>query len=771
MLRYSFVLLGLLLAGESIDWCNSQDETLMVDEAFMQLVVLSADLTAVPDRFDGKCRVKDSYSRPLSITGNVSYFCDDADAAAFVQQDGRCYLSFRGTDFSSMSDITQNLNAFRTDGCNKDNECCKFHSGFANGWKERDYKDNVTNLVRGCAESCENLDDCLVITGHSQGGAIAIVTSVIFSDLNPKVVTFGAPGTIVEPCDLVNSTNHYRFINSLESKHDIVPHFDTFTSLFKPLFVGWQIKLSDQDKDALYVAGLDADEKFKGLGFKAHRMFNTIPTLSNLIESAKNAPLLTRFNNFVTCGKGKECVSERCAKRSKNWFAKRVCQDKAKLGERCSDHSDCESGYCDMNILDVCTESPFFGIFSITEPPLSTDFEFVKGTNVCVGNIPNCQSSVECTAIAYGPCFADDQGAPEMYVVSRITGVGLVDIDKYLKCNHGDDKGNSFLCNAVALPLDTNKARYQDYDVIAPGLQPGSQATFLMNGDSFGNLDYNEGGYIGISSYFNKGSVEMSSKTSYVAFAVRDNETYVDRSSIGGSPRGAPYGPAELCVTDADILTGECTGEGTVLLPDTYKFSVFGYTDFQLDEYAQDNIPPNLDHFKVRMKLDAVGFTLKGLQLNGEDYTDEMSFSNDVDTVTIFVSGDNDDEIKEALGLDTNVYGLVIDFPKLYNKGPMEGVTPNGPVAPVTSSGDIKVKITVASDTAIYIDYLFEYQAGMSPSEYFIYSPAVTVVNKSEEEDAHASKKKGRKKESKTDKTREEKSRKGGNKKRTKKSG
>ena len=39
-------------------------------------------------------------------------------------------------------------------------------------------------------------EDCLVITGHSQGGATATIASILLYDQLPTVVTFGQPPAV-----------------------------------------------------------------------------------------------------------------------------------------------------------------------------------------------------------------------------------------------------------------------------------------------------------------------------------------------------------------------------------------------------------------------------------------------------------------------------------------------------------------------------------------------------------------------------------------------
>jgi pimeloyl-ACP methyl ester carboxylesterase len=59
-----------------------------------------------------------------------------------------------------------------------------------------------------------SLDECVVITGHSQGGAIALVAALYLADLNPYVITFGQPPTVEAPCNLVTSDRVYRWVNT-----------------------------------------------------------------------------------------------------------------------------------------------------------------------------------------------------------------------------------------------------------------------------------------------------------------------------------------------------------------------------------------------------------------------------------------------------------------------------------------------------------------------------------------------------------------------------
>lgn len=66
-----------------------------------------------------------------------------------------------------------------------------------------------------CAQKCRDKDDCDVLTGHSQGGATAILASILLYSRNPTTITFGQPLAVRRNCDLINSERVYRYVNSM----------------------------------------------------------------------------------------------------------------------------------------------------------------------------------------------------------------------------------------------------------------------------------------------------------------------------------------------------------------------------------------------------------------------------------------------------------------------------------------------------------------------------------------------------------------------------
>ena len=161
-----------------------------------------------------------------------------------------------------------------------------------------DYRDKMEQSLRECAKDCINKDECVVLTGHSQGGAIAAVAAVYLADLNPLVFTFGQPPTIDLPCPVITSERWYRFINTKSVEQGVIGiTYDPIP--FAPSMGidswGHMIILSDDKSHVAYI-GLDAQDTFGPLnvkGFEAHSMIHangtTFPGYLDRIETIMKA--------------------------------------------------------------------------------------------------------------------------------------------------------------------------------------------------------------------------------------------------------------------------------------------------------------------------------------------------------------------------------------------------------------------------------------------------------------------------------------------------
>eukprot|EP00568_Trieres_chinensis_P018377 CAMPEP_0183327220 /NCGR_PEP_ID=MMETSP0160_2-20130417/83651_1 /TAXON_ID=2839 ORGANISM="Odontella Sinensis, Strain Grunow 1884" /NCGR_SAMPLE_ID=MMETSP0160_2 /ASSEMBLY_ACC=CAM_ASM_000250 /LENGTH=557 /DNA_ID=CAMNT_0025495345 /DNA_START=1493 /DNA_END=3166 /DNA_ORIENTATION=- len=137
------------------------------------------------------------------------------DKAIVAKRNGICYGVFRGSTGEKFvsEDWQQNYKLFSKDAVNNLGDSCSVRTGYWEGY-HTDYSFYFEQRLRRCASTCVEKDPCVILAGHSQGGAIAQVASVVLSDLNPLTITYGQPPSVWPECSLLNPNRMYRFVNS-----------------------------------------------------------------------------------------------------------------------------------------------------------------------------------------------------------------------------------------------------------------------------------------------------------------------------------------------------------------------------------------------------------------------------------------------------------------------------------------------------------------------------------------------------------------------------
>lgn len=288
---------------------------------------------------------EEEYERYYNITG---FNDDDADAAVVARgKDGYCYGAFRGT-MMDLSDWYQNLDPSREEVSNVGGGSCDVRQGYKRGYFTN-YYEEFERALRACADTCADKDECVVLTGHSQGGAIADVASVRLADLTPYVVTFGQPPAVYAPCPYFDNEKVFRYVNTYmygkEMDHDPVP----FGPALGANYFGYMIVLSYQD---YAVASFSLGYKVPGVTgpfhlnlapFQAHSMYHDSYSYLNRIQKiqadAKTYPIPSEgWNLGDSCGVDEECESNLCAD-----F---VCKEKLPSCGECEDDHECQSNSC-----------------------------------------------------------------------------------------------------------------------------------------------------------------------------------------------------------------------------------------------------------------------------------------------------------------------------------------------------------------------------------------------------------------------------------------
>jgi hypothetical protein len=341
-----------LLTHCLISSSSTVSDDLVLSHRIVKLSKLSAERSALAYQEDPSGHGYDTFA-----------FFDNEPDQALVKKNGRLLLgAFRGTTVT-LDDWRQNVKVGTKDVCKTgrskdDQECCSTRTGFYEAYNTV-YKDKWEAVMRACVKDCLNPDECVVSTGHSQGGAIAAVAALYLSDLNPYVITFGQPPTVDQPCPLITSERFYRFVNS---KHDDVGvHGISYDPVpFLPGLgtdnFGHMIVLASDDTGVAYI-GLDSQEHFRPIDAKAqaHSMQATEATdppryLDRITAIMKtysaNVTYPVRSTGYVAgtlCSKNKECETGKCEKETTFSYSRCV-------GVQCTSNADCDSNRCDSGL-------------------------------------------------------------------------------------------------------------------------------------------------------------------------------------------------------------------------------------------------------------------------------------------------------------------------------------------------------------------------------------------------------------------------------------
>jgi hypothetical protein len=304
-----------------------------LDEAMMEIIETAVELSL---------SVYDTEPDTEGYTSLTIFDDNKRDRVVVAKKGDLCYVSFRGTDRGIGGDWRQNNPYPQEQVCmntgNNKEECCRVTSGFNQAYNA-DFREVMEDLARSCVEeTCNDTRDCLVLTGHSQGAAIANVAALYLRDLNPYVIQFASPPAIQNDCSLVvDSTRWYRFINTR-----VIPNPSRFTiqtirydpvpSLYYTGMgsYGYMIVLSD---DASGVANFGLDHFEIMMPFdttvRAHGIQGYLNRIRNLLAAGNSFPIRTTgYSKALACTENQECESGRCEVR-REYFPfnfKQVCR-------------------------------------------------------------------------------------------------------------------------------------------------------------------------------------------------------------------------------------------------------------------------------------------------------------------------------------------------------------------------------------------------------------------------------------------------------------
>ncbi|CAB9527135.1 expressed unknown protein [Seminavis robusta] len=151
-------------------------------------------------------------------------------AAVAKTATGVCHATFAGSSCWNPLDQFQNLHP----GPKQMTDNCWIRKGYFDAYNTS-YKNSFRRSLDDCMSSCGTEPCELILSGYSQGGAVAVVASMDLKHYNPFVITFGAPHPFLlflGGCQDFDDSRHFQFVNVFGGLYDRVaqqinPYFAT----------------------------------------------------------------------------------------------------------------------------------------------------------------------------------------------------------------------------------------------------------------------------------------------------------------------------------------------------------------------------------------------------------------------------------------------------------------------------------------------------------------------------------------------------------------
>ena len=170
--------------------------------------------------------------QPFESNGTEAFICTREYKTPSGQDKTVAFLSFRGTQLTSYKDIKSDLDA-GSETIDHKGEKLRFHRGFLAYYGQ--VREQVEQTLKG-------LDyDQLFITGHSLGGAAAVIaTRLIEGEINGACYTFGAPPVGDKSLQYGLKTPIYQIVNDM----DVVPNLPSPWLAWFFILIIWLIRFA-----------------------------------------------------------------------------------------------------------------------------------------------------------------------------------------------------------------------------------------------------------------------------------------------------------------------------------------------------------------------------------------------------------------------------------------------------------------------------------------------------------------------------------------------
>lgn len=240
---------------------------------------------------------------PVDNGDDMRVFEDSTDKVLVAFRSESCYVAWDGAQVKNLADaFLQSVlpRLFSARMCGSAG-CCQVEQGMAGAYRS-DYVEEFERAVDECFHRCDG--GCpVILTGHSQGGAIASVAAIQLAQYNPTLVTFGQHRSHRYNCEVLRNMDTYLRVNSV-CEEDGRPLYDNipFTGVGRHagtfLLVG---------AGGVATLGYNADLWMMPLGDCHGITHNYAMPIRNLVAGPMDG-----FVDGFPCTRHMECQSKQC---------------------------------------------------------------------------------------------------------------------------------------------------------------------------------------------------------------------------------------------------------------------------------------------------------------------------------------------------------------------------------------------------------------------------------------------------------------------------
>ena len=297
---------------------HAADEMIPLDAAFMEL---ADELLRLPYQQESAGQQNyESYKKYKGIKD---------EAVLAKTKDGKCLLFFPGTNGLNPLDVFQNFLPGFQQVCPIDltvgGECCQARSGYYSGY-DTYYRAELEGDVAACVATCLNADECLYISGHSQGGSVARIAAIRFQYANPIVISFANGRTLNAECTQLNSSRWIRFVNTRAKfyKGLIYDPWPFFSQIDHKAYNHGVTYIFSEDVTALATVTVNAYERVGPLDWSQiahaidfdvgwlHLGAGYLNRIARIIDNGVFPVPTNGFSSGYYCTRDEECQSKSC---------------------------------------------------------------------------------------------------------------------------------------------------------------------------------------------------------------------------------------------------------------------------------------------------------------------------------------------------------------------------------------------------------------------------------------------------------------------------